>query len=246
MLWNASRLVGYAIEATDGKIGSVKDFFFDRARWKVRWIVADTGAWLPGRQVLLSPFWVKRSDVAGEALSVILTRQQVQESPDVTTDEPVSRQLEERIYAHFRQEPYWYVPMGDASMPMPLREAAGSKPGTAEEPSGDPNLHSLDEVNDYYIHGTDGDIGHVHDFLLDDDDWSIRYMVVATRNWWPGKKVLISPRWISEISWPMREVKVGLERTAIKNSPEYDPMATIDRAYEEQLHRHYNYPRYWL
>jgi len=245
MLWNASRLAGYAIEATDGTIGSVDDIFFDDSNWKARWIVVDTGAWLPGRRVLLSPLWVKLADVALEHLRVALTRDQVEHSPDIDTDKPISRRLEERLYEHYRQEPYWYVPLGDASTPIPLREAAGSKPGMEDEVPGDPHLRSLDEVRSYAIHGSDGDIGHVHDFLLDDEDWSIRYMTVATRNWWPGKKVLIAPAWISEISWPEREVKVNLTREAIKSSPEYDPMATVDRAYEERLHRHYDAPVYW-
>jgi hypothetical protein len=124
-------------------------------------------------------------------------------------------------------------------------EAAGSKPGMEESLSGDPSLRSLDEVRSYAIRGSDGDIGHVHDFLVDDQGWPIRYAVVATRNWWPGKKVLIAPAWISEISWTEREVKLRLTREAIRNSPEYDPTATVDRAYEERLHRHYDAPVYW-
>jgi hypothetical protein len=246
MWWNASRLAGYAIEAVDGSIGSIEDIFFDDALWRARWIVVDTGTWLRGRRVLLSPLWVKHPDPAAQKLAVTLTRQQVEDSPDVASDQPVSRRIEESVYRHYRREPYWYVPLGDASTPMPMREAAGSKPGAEQEPlSGDPHLRSLDEVRGSYIHGTDGDIGHVHDFLLDDDDWSIRYMVVSTRNWWPGKKVLISPGSISEISWTSREVTVGLTREAIRSSPEYEPMSTVDRAYEERLHRHYGIPQYW-
>jgi hypothetical protein len=250
MLWNASRLVGYAIEATDGTIGGIADFFFDDTRWTTRWVVVDTGTWLPGRQVLLSPLWVECVDAATEKLVVGITRRQVEESPDVRTDQPVSRQMEERIYAHYQLPPYWYVPMGDASTPMPLREpaareAAGAKPG-GEPGDGDPHLRSLNEVNQYYIHATDGDIGHVDDFLLDECDWSIRYMVVATRNWWPGKKVLIAPSWTSEISWSAREVRLDLTRAAIRNSPEYDATATVDRDYEERLHRHYDRAMYWI
>jgi hypothetical protein len=245
MLWNASRLAGYAIEANDGAIGSVDDIFFDDSRWKARWFVVDTGAWLSGRRVLLSPVWVRAVDIARERLLVGLTREEVRRSPDVDADKPISRQIEERLYEHYRQIPYWYVPMGDASMPVPLREAAGSKPGMEERLSGDPSLRSLDEVRSYAIRGSDGDIGHVHDFLVDDQGWPIRYAVVATRNWWPGKKVLIAPAWISEISWTEREVKLRLTREAIRNSPEYDPTATVDRAYEERLHRHYDAPVYW-
>jgi hypothetical protein len=245
MLWNASRLAGYAIAATDGTIGSVADIFFDDAQWTARWFVVDTGNWLPGRRVLLAPLWVKAADPAQQRLVVGLTRAEVEHSPDIDTDKPISRQLEERLYEHYKEEPYWYVPLGDAATPLPLRAAAGSKPGAERALPGDPHLRSLDEVRSYAIHGSDGDIGHVHDFLLDDDGWSIRYLVVATRNWWPGKKVLIAPDWISEISWSDREVKLSLTREAIRSSPEYDPLSTVDRAYEERLHRHYDVPVYW-
>jgi hypothetical protein len=245
MLWNASRLAGYAIAATDGTIGGVDDVFFDDAQWKARWFVVDTGNWLPGRRILLAPLWVKAADPAQQRLVVALTRAEVERSPDVASDEPISRRLEERLYEHYRQEPYWYVPLGDASPLPPLREAAGAKLGAASDLPGDPHLRSLDEVRSYAIHGSDGDIGHVHDLLLDDEDWSIRYLVVATRNWWPGKKVLIAPDWIAGISWADREVRLGLTRGAIKGSPEYDPLSTVDRAYEERLHRHYDVPVYW-
>ena len=65
----------------------------------------------------------------------------------------------------------------------------------------DPHLRSSAAVTGYHIQATDGDIGHVEDFLLDDRSWTIRFMVVDTTNWWAGEKVLIAPAWIERVDW---------------------------------------------
>jgi hypothetical protein len=115
-----------------------------------------------------------------------------------------------------------------------------------EEQQGDPHLQSTREVIDYYIEARDGDIGHVEDFIIDDEAWAIRYLVVNTRNWWPGKKVLVAPQWISEIRWGDAQVHVDMTREHIKDSPEFDPAAPVNRAYEERLFDYYGRPKYWL
>jgi hypothetical protein len=100
-------------------------------------------------------------------------------------------------------------------------------------------------VISYYIGARDGDIGHVEDFVVDDEGWYIRYLVIDTRNWLPGKKVLIDPRWIEGVSWAESKVFVDLLQEVIRNSPEYDSNAPLGRAYESQLYEHYNRPTYW-
>jgi hypothetical protein len=107
------------------------------------------------------------------------------------------------------------------------------------------HLRSTQEVTNYYIEANDGDIGHVHDFLVDDENWTIRYVVVDTRNWWPGKKVLVSPEWIRSVSWTDSRVYVDLLRDTIKNGPEYDPSAPLSREYENRLYNHYGRSQYW-
>src|SRR5690606_35925157 len=116
----------------------------------------------------------------------------------------------------------------------------------ALETSGDPHLQSARHVAGYHIHATDDDIGHVEEFLVDDADWTIRYLIVDTRNWWPGKRVLVSPRWISKVSWGDRNVHVDVSRKTVEASPEFDPETVVDRGYEERLHEHYRMPAYWL
>jgi sporulation protein YlmC with PRC-barrel domain len=201
MLWNASAINGHAIIAKDGRLGTVSDFLFDDVSWRIRWLVVDTGAWLPGRKVLLAPAAMGHVDPKEQTFSVELTMQQVKNSPGIDTDRPVSRQIETDIYDYYGWSPYWgnglftdgygYVGQAQAvSQGSMLREATFSIIRSNED---DPHLRSIEAVTGYHIHAKDGEIGHVDDFLLEEEDWSIRYLIVDTNNWWFGKKVLISP-----------------------------------------------------
>jgi hypothetical protein len=112
---------------------------------------------------------------------------------------------------------------------------------------GDPHLRSVRELRGYRIQASDGEIGHVDDFVVDDETWDIRYMVVSTSHWFPGRKVLISPKWlVGDISWERQKVTVILTRDSIKNSPEYKPSAPPTRDYETELHEHYGQNGYWV
>ena len=97
----------------------------------------------------------------------------------------------------------------------------------------------------YHIAAIDGDLGHVEDFVVDDESWAIRYLVISTRNWWPGKKVIIAPQWINSVDWRDSKVHVNLTREAIKGSPEFSESTLISREYENQLYRYYGHPGYW-
>ena len=110
----------------------------------------------------------------------------------------------------------------------------------------DPHLRSTHAVTGYHIHAKDGDIGHVEDFVIDDETWAIRYLVIDTKNWWPGKSVLVSPSWIQRVSWDESKVFVNLTRESIKRSPEYSEETLLTRDYETGLHSHYQYPGYWV
>lgn len=254
MLWNVNDVVGYGIAATDGRIGTVSDFLFDDQTSTIRYIVVDTGEWLPGRKVLLVPDAIGEADPASKTFPVALTRKQVEESPDVSTDQPVSRREEQRLHSHYGWEPYWPGPAmgmvapywgaagyGYGAMPPPETESAAAR---AVEAQGDPHLRSASEVIGYYIEASDGDIGHVEDLLVEDASWTIRYIVVDTRNWLPGKKVVVSPQWLRWVDWGAQKIGLDLPRERIENSPEYDPRTTLDRRYEEALHRHYERPMY--
>jgi uncharacterized protein YrrD len=241
-------LKGNTIVATDGDIGKVDDFYFDDKSWTIRYLVADTGNWLLGRKVLISPIALGKTDFSSGRFDVTLTKKQVEESPSIDTDKPVSRQHEAYYhdyygYPYYWTGPYLWGPMSCPQIPVLDQKRVEGRRAEREE-AGDLHLRSAANVTGYHIEARDGGVGHVEDFIIDNETWEIRYMVVDTRNWLPGKKVLIAPRWIDRVSWNDSKVYVSLSREAIKNAPEYDPDA-LSREYEGKLHDHYNRPKYW-
>jgi hypothetical protein len=217
MLHNAKDLKNFAVRATDGDIGHVKDMYFDDA-WVLRHFVVETGSWLSSRKVLVSPLSAQEPDWKGQTLQLSLTTAQVASSPSIDADEPVMRQNED--------------------------EAAPAAERT-RHPNDDPHLRSCDEVMGYHLQAIDGEIGHIAGFLVDAVTWSIRYLVVDTSNWWLGNKVLIAPAWISGMHWSSETASVDLMREAIQASPPYDPDAVLDRDWEQRLHEHYSQLGYW-
>ena len=236
MLRNASAIKRYAIAATDGRLGTVSDFLFDDASWLVRWLVVDTGKWLSGRKVLLPPSVLGHIDPNGNEFAVSLTMQQVKDSPDIDTERPVSRQIETNIYDFYGWSPYWggtgflmggyggsgYGGGAIAPLPSPGSMRRAEDIAAAQQSDDDPHLRSVEAVTGYHIHASDGEIGYVEDFLLQDSDWTIHNLVVDTTNWWPGKKVLIAPWSIQEIDWTDNLVNLKIDREKVKNSPAYD------------------------
>ena len=245
MLHSTKTLRGYKLDSLDGDIGQVEQFYFDDRHWTIRYLVANTGGWLKGRQVLISPYSLVAAIKAEQHLAVDLTKKQIEESPALSTDKPVSRQFEESYYGYYGYPMYWGGPFSWGVYPYPMRDREQWKQPSKSEKAWDPHLRSTDAVTGYHIQAADGEIGHVEDFVIDDETWAIRYMVVATRNWWPGKKVLVSPKWIERVSWSESKVFVNLSREAIKQSPGYTAEALITRDYENGLHQHYQRPGYW-
>lgn len=221
----------------------MRDLYFDEIGWTVRYFVVSAGAWLRSRQVLISPEAVRGEPWDGNAIPVELTTDQVKNSPPTDADRPVSRQYEAQMREHYRWPPYWNGGAVFAGAtpslagPVAVRVAV-EDPATA----GDPHLFSANSVVGHHLATADGEIGHVDDFLIDDRDWLIRYLVVDTRNFLPGRKVLVAPRWIDAIDWPARRLRVDLSRDAIRQSPEYDPAHPPAEDYLERLHRHYGRP----
>jgi len=245
MLNRAKTLNGYKLNSRDGELGKVKEFYFDDRHWTVRYLVADTGNWLTGKQVLLSPYSLGAVDPAGEDIVVDLTKKQIEESPSWDSDKPVSRQFEESYYGYYGMPMYWGGIYNWGAYSYPMRDRAKWNEHARAEKTWDSALRSTRDVTGYNIQASDGEIGHVEDFIIDTETWAIRYLIVDTRNWWPGKKVLVSPQWIDRVSWTESKVFVGLTRETIKQSPEYHETALLNREYELGLYRHYNRPGYW-
>jgi len=250
MLWNASKIVGCKIAALDGPLGTVEDFLFDDSGWRVRWLVVDTGHWLSGRKVLLPSLVLGPIDGEARTFSVRLTQEQIRNSPDIDSHQPVSRRMEAQIFDYYGWSPYWggidYLAAegfaGGAIAAVPSVGARWRHDELAvlrDAEHWDRHLRSTAAVTGYHIATNDGDIGHVADFLIEDADWSLRFLIVDTQNWWPGKRVLISPQAVRSIDWATAVVTLSCSRERVKASPEYDPDAVIDWRQEQRWHHHF-------
>jgi hypothetical protein len=237
---------GYSLKGLDGDIGSASEFYFDDRYWAVRYLVANTAGWLSDKKVLISPYSLNGVNNSDENVSVQLTKKQIEDSPSISTDEPVSRQFESSYNSYYGYPDYWVGPLMWGGYPNIVRDRARGRSSASEAMMWDRHLRSTREVTGYHLLALDSEIGHVDDFIIDDETWAIRYLVVATKNWWPGKKVLISPKWIDRVSWDASEVVIGLSRETIKAAPEYTDESLLTRDYETGLYGHYNREGYWV
>ncbi|MCJ7628808.1 MAG: PRC-barrel domain-containing protein, partial [Longimicrobiales bacterium] len=212
----------------------------------VRYLVADTGSWLDKRQVLIAPHALTAVDRDRHHIVVNLTKEQIEGSPSLDTDKPVSRQFEMAYFGYYDWPMYWSGPQMWGYYPHIVHDRAFRENATPDDGAWDPNLRSAGDVTGYHIQDAEGEIGHVDDFIIEDKTWAIRYLVIETGSWWSGKKVLISPKWIERISWSESRVFVSLSRETIKQSPEYTEESLVTRDYEAQLHRHYDREGYWV
>jgi hypothetical protein len=248
MLRSLKEFERYKVNATDGDIGSVADFLLDDEGWTIRHLVVETGGFLDGHQVLISPISFREVDGSTSIFHLALTVDKVKNSPSVDVDKPVSRQHERDYYGYYGYPYYWGSAgmLGAGDDPSTLAVNAWYNPfTTSSEESGDVHLRSAQEVRGYHIQGSDESIGHVDDFIVDDVTWAIRYLVIDTSNWWIGKKVLIAPHWATRVSWEERNVYVDMARQAIKDSPEWNAYAAVNREYEIRLYDYYGRPVYW-
>jgi hypothetical protein len=231
----------YNFVTADGARGPIWDFYFDDRDWRLRYVVLDTGGWLPGRKVLIAPVSIGELQSVERRVHVALTRDQIESSPGIDMDKPVSRQMEAELAQYYAWPYYWGARVrGGAAAAAALTEDR-----TPDPEKGDSDLRSVREVLGYRIEARDGAVGHVEDFILDDLGWMIRYTVVDTRNWLPGKKVLVAPCLIAAVSWNDSKVRVDLPRELVEASPEYDPSAPVNREYEARWYDYYGRPKYW-
>jgi hypothetical protein len=241
MLHSIRGLYGFTVHASDGDVGQVHDLYFDDQDWLICYLVVNTGNWLFGRQVLLAPVCVDLVRWQMREIDVSLTREQVENSPDVDLAKPVSRQMESELHHYYGWAPYWRTgARGLVAAETQVEQAP------AEEPRDSPHLRSTREVSGYHIQATDGEIGHVEDFFIEVSCWTIRYALVDTQNWLPGRKVLVGQRWLSGVDWAESKAYVDLTREQVEQSPKYDTEVPIPRRYEVELHDHYGLPGYWL
>jgi sporulation protein YlmC with PRC-barrel domain len=238
-----NKLFKYDVYALDGDIGHIKDILFDDRQWTLRYLNVDTQRWKPlSKKVLISPISVQTFDFEHEQLTLSLSKQDVLDSPTVEMHKPVSQQFEEVYFDFFGYGYYWNGSglWGDFQTPSSLatRPAIKDKPKDyAEQPSNDRHLRSIHELKHYDVVETDGMKGHVHDFIVDSDAWTIKYLVIDTRNWLPGgRKALLPPQYLEEVSWKDQAVFCRLEIGQIKQLPAFDAERLNDEAYLASVH----------
>jgi len=225
MLQNIKELYGNKLAASDGDIGHVKDFYFDDKTWAVRYLVANTGTWLSERQVLLSPHAFGRWDRDEKSLLVNLTRKQIENSPSIESHRPVSRQYEEEYYSYYGWPAYWdgggMWGIGEypVVLPPPTKQEIVAHQHHHRD---DKHLRSTHAITGYDIQATDGAIGHVRSFMVDDKSWVIRELVVEAGHWYSGKEILISPSKIERIGYDESKVFVNLTKGDIQRTMEDD------------------------
>lgn len=242
MLRSLKELKGYRLAARDDDVGKVIDFYFDDHHLLIRYFVVDLGLWLPSRKVLISP---AATVTHGEpnwrtnTFPTDLTKEQIEKSPDIDVEKPVSREQEEKITAYFGWPTYWVW-----GQPVLMPPAPPVNPDVVDAlPQS--TLRSTNEVEKYDIQATDQQLGHVHDFIVDTSSWHLRYLVVDTRKWLPGRHVLIAKEWITAFEWSTNLAHVSLSSEEIKSSPDYNPNQPVNRVYEEKLYDYYGRPKYW-
>ena len=242
MLRNVKVLRGYAIRAKDGLIGKVDDFYFDDEAWGIRYLVVNTGSWLSGRTVLISPIALGHAGWMARQLPVSLTRAQVERSPDLDTRKAVSRQHEADYFRYYGYLYYW----GGAGLwGMGAYPGSLATEGRFEEELKAQQTHAASTTNDFHLRNSnaitghrieaiDGDIGHVEDLLVDDYTWAIGYLIVNLSNWWGGHRVLVAPKLIKDVNWSEAKVCVDLTRQAVMESPPYESIAQVDGQFEQR------------
>ncbi|MBF0503009.1 MAG: PRC-barrel domain containing protein [Candidatus Riflebacteria bacterium] len=231
MLRSVNSLIGYSITVSEGKFGEVSEFAFDSTTWTLRYLVVESGRWLSGRIFLISPAALGNLDWPMQTFLVNLTMEQIRTSPEIAMEKPVTRQLETELFNHYHWPAYWTS-----------KEITESTDHSPPQPSAD-DLHLCDTHTTFGIHAVDGEIGHVEDYIVNTDNWSLNFLVVRTANWLPGKKVLISPQLINHLDYANKTLYVNLTKEAVENSLEFDPTRLVNTLYEAHLYDYYGRPK---
>ncbi|MDC2887981.1 PRC-barrel domain-containing protein [Psychrosphaera algicola] len=256
MLQRTDDLNACQIQSMEGDLGKIHDVYFDDEEWAIRYLVVATNNWFIKREALISPISLIKPDWLNKTLKVNLTQEQIDDCPDISVHEPVSRQQEYRYFGYYGYPIYWggVGLWGQGFYPdglMTVDEDISDKPNAlaakayAETQNEDPHLRSWKEVKGYVVNGSDGEIGHIHDLLIDEKTYAVRYVVVRTNHWWTGHDILLPPQWFTDIKWKDSSAFVNHTRDEIKGAPNFEALATMDRDWEVTMHKHYKRKGYW-
>lgn len=240
MLYVIKKLENLKISNTNEEIGYLKDFYFNDESWITRYIVVDTGNLFTGRKVLISPNSIKKPNFLEGIIYTNLTKKQIEESPPISEDEPVSLQHQIKLSEYYGWPAYWSM---GVSMQEAIEAIKRELNENDMEQKNDSHLRSIREVRNYRIEAIGGEIGVIDSFIIDDMNWTIKYLVIDTRKWlhWlpGGKNVLVAPEWIKELDWENSKVIVDLDKKIIEEGPEFDEAREIDEEFENRLYTCY-------
>lgn len=263
MFRSVKSLKNMLVEATDGYLGKIEEFYFDDQSWAIRYLVVEIGPILSKKKKLLSPaaFVGPRS----EGFVVNITTEQIRESPDIDTDKPISRQKELKLHDYYNWPYYWNYPIYTNAFGAPLFSGYGGAFDPAAlssdryyiekdreirdqqlQQSNESGMRSTNEIIDYAVKANNTDIGYVDDFLIDDDQWVLRYSIINTDGFLSGRKVILGSHWAQKIEWASKSVFFDIEPDLIKNGPPYDKDMVLSREYETRLSDYYHRPYYWI
>lgn len=225
-------LRGYKMSAQDADLGSVWDLLFDDERWVVRYLVVTTGPWRFGRLAVIARERLGRPDWPNHLFPVDLTRNQIKNAPDLDEAAPVSRRIEQLLLRHYGLDPYWVkaLPSGSVRDLLPVEEAEQV------------HLRSSREITGYHVAAADGELGHVEDLIGNVETWTVEYLVVDTRNWLPGHKVLVPTSWFDRFDWLDRQVTTKRKREELEHAPTYDPSAPVNEELERRVYDYFGRP----
>ncbi len=240
MYRNVNSLIGKPMVATDGEMGKVEEFYFNDQAWIIVYLVVKTGNWLSGRKVLISPNALIKGKDRAQTFPVNITKEQIKNSPDINTELPVSRQQEIALHQYYPWQSYWGTGFYEGGVWGIVTPPVVS-PAPPKVAIGDTHLRSTHAISGYHIETTDGQLGHLRDFIVDDKTWHIEYLVIEMHSWLSGKKVLIERKHIKDIKWAGSKVLVDVTKVTLEDSPAYEESAffqpeTRDTVFGNSLH----------
>ncbi len=237
MVNSLKRIFGFEVRAKDGSSGEVNDFIFDQDLWLNRYLIVRSGEWLKARRLVVPLVFIKNIEDRDQRLDIDLTREQLEQSPDLDLARPLRLEHQEKLQKYYGWPPYW--PERGFKTPFIPSPEEAEEDVKEESPVKDKILRSCREVFGYRLRTPEGESGEVEDFLVEPDDWMIRYIVFDTRRWLPAKRVLLVPEWVDGINWEDQSFRMDLEIERIRGAPEYDPSRPLDREAEEELSEYY-------
>jgi hypothetical protein len=254
MFKSLKRMTGMVIKATDGEIGSLDQFFFDDTSWAIRYFVVNIGSLVISKKVLISP--ASFQTIQGHDILVNSTIAQIKNSPDIDTEKPISRQKEEQLHDYFTWSYYWGYPLYYNSLGTELypniqytdtflgHDKIANNLGNSDIMDNN-HLRSSKDIQGYIIMAKENEFGSVEDFLVDTENWAIRYIILNTGDLLPGKKVIVSAKWTKEIDWDTKTIHFDIDRDVIKNGPSFDYSIPLTRDFERRMFEYYEQHPYW-